>query len=79
MLLRREVAFAAGETPVIESVALPLPSVCWLVEETSENYTRIQIRTNCGRLLESIPLLLREKQPQSGSTFRLKLYVVGGS
>ncbi len=64
------------------SFALPIPTVCWLVEATdpeNESRTRLQIRANCGRLLEGLPDLLGQVHDTRISGYRLKLFVVGRS
>lgn len=76
MLFSREGPSSYEEQPVLESFAVPLPVVCHLVTDTGGTQTRLQIRANCGSMLETFPELIWEEQPNKPSWYRLKLFVV---
>lgn len=77
MLFSREDPSDYDEQPIIESFALPLPAVCHLVTNKGGTQTRLQIRANCGGILETFPELIWLEQPSRYSWYRLKLFVVG--
>jgi Tn3 transposase DDE domain len=79
LLLTEEQKAINGEL-TLRSFALPLPTVCGLLESRKLDgtvQTCLQIRANCGRMLETFPELLWENRPGETSACRLKLFVVG--
>lgn len=70
-----------GRPEQLRSFAFPIATVCWLAQAQGSDgaLTRLQIRANCGRLLEAVPDLLWQVHDTRISGYRLKLFVVGRS